>query len=203
MTVRSWFGAAVMAVALGACVPSAAKLANLDLLSFSGDLPAMRWDKRGEAADWTRSGLTALALRDDQLAGKVPGDIAAFCPDYAQNTLAERRAFWLGLLSAVAKYESSWNPAAVGGGGRYIGLMQISPKTASNYKCTATGSKGLKDGAANLDCAIRITATQVGRDGMVAGKGNRGVARDWGPLKKASTRAQIAEWTSAQAYCKA
>lgn len=160
----------------------------------------MRWDKRPEAADWTAAGLAAMAARDDQLAEQIPDDIDTFCPNYAENTVAERRAFWLGLMSALAKYESGWNPKAVGGGGRYLGLLQISPKTASHYSCAADG---LKNGASNLECGIKIIAVQVGRDGMVAGKGNRGVARDWGPMMKQKTRAQIAEWTRAQAYCKA
>jgi hypothetical protein len=38
---------------------------------------------------------------------------------------------------------------------------------------------------------------------MVTGNGNRGVARDWGPMSKASVRRAISGWTSQQAYCKA
>jgi hypothetical protein len=59
----------------------------------------------------------------------------------------------------------------------------------------------LKDGAANLACALRIGAAQVERDGVVVGAGNRGLGRDWAPFRKASKRADIAAWTSAQSYC--
>lgn len=163
--------------------------------------PAMRWDHRDEASEWTASTLAAIAAHDDTLAAKTPGDIEDWCPGYDTASMGERRAFWSGLLSAVAKYESSWNPAAAGGGGRYVGLMQISPKTAANYDCDATSSAALKDGAANLSCAVEIIAAQVGRDGMVSGNGNRGVGRDWGPMKSASKRSEMAEWTSAQTYC--
>lgn len=164
--------------------------------------PAMRWDHRDEAVEWTSSTLSAVAAQDAVLAGQVPEDIETWCPGYADASLGERRAFWVGLLSAVAKYESTWNPRASGGGGRYIGLMQISPATARNYACDAQSSGALKDGSANLECAVDILAAQVGRDDMVSGsKGNRGIGRDWGPIKSASKRAEMASWTAAQAYC--
>ena len=164
-------------------------------------LPPMGWDHRPEAQDWTTATLATLADHDGALGGSVPEDIVQWCPGYAQASLEDRRAFWSGLLSAIAKYESAWNPEAAGGGGRYLGLMQISPKTASHYDCQTQDATGLKDGSANLSCAVTIIAAQVDRDGMVAGDGNRGLARDWGPLKRAETRDELAAWTSAQSYC--
>jgi len=124
-----------------------------------------------------------------------------FCPKYPQASMNERRAFWAGLLSATAKHESTWNPNAAGGGGRWIGLMQISPQTARGYKCDAQSAAALKDGAANLACAIQIMSAQVGRDGVVAGGGARGIGRDWAPFRSASKRADIAGWTKSQDYC--
>ena len=144
----------------------------------------------------------AVAGQDEVLAGAVPSDIAAWCPGYSQASLHERRAFWVGMLSALARYESRWNPAAAGGGGRWVGLMQISPQTARTHGCTATTAAALKDGAANLACAVRIVAAQVGRDGAVAGKGNRGLGRDWMPLRTTAKRAEMAGWTGAQSYCR-
>lgn len=187
------------ALALTACVP--AKLPVVSDVMSSLARPAMRWDHRPEAAEWTERSLSAIAAHDDVLANVVPSDIAAWCPAYERNGAAERRAFWAGLLSAVAKYESSWNPEAAGGGGKYIGIMQISPKSAAHHGCAATSVAALKDGAANLECAIEMMAEQVGRDGVVAGKGNRGVGRDWMPLRKSDTRGEIAAWTAAQSYC--
>lgn len=161
----------------------------------------MRWDHRPEAAEWTRRSLAAIATHDGVLAARVPADIQVWCPGYDANSIEDRRAFWAGLLSAVAKYESSWNPAASGGGGRYIGVMQISPKSAKNYGCEVTSAKALKNGAANLECAVEILAYQVARDGVVAGKGNRGIGRDWMPLRKSDKRGAMAAWTSGQSYC--
>lgn len=167
-------------------------------------LPAMRWDHRPEAKDWTAATLAALKAEGAVLASTVPADITEFCPDYAEATMPERRAFWAGLFSALAKHESTWNPAARGGGGRWIGLMQIAPQTASAYGCDLPSDKGLTDGGANLACAVKIAAAQVGRDGAIVSDGTggwRGVARDWAPMRAAVKRADIAAWTSAQDYC--
>ena len=164
--------------------------------------PAMGWDARPEAAQWTGSTLAAVARYDGVLAGAVPGDITAWCPGYAKNALEERRAFWAGLLSALAKPESGWNPRASGGGGRYIGLLQISPQTARANGCAATSAAALKDGAANLACGVRIMARQVGQDAVVAGNGRRGLGRDWGPFNVAAKRKAMAGWTAKQSYCR-
>ena len=162
----------------------------------------MGWDARPEAAEWTSATLAAVAQYDGVLAGAVPGDIKAWCPGYAKNELAERRAFWAGLLSALAKPESGWNPRAAGGGGRYIGLLQISPQTARANGCEAGSATALKDGAANLACGVKIMARQVAQDGVVAGNGRQGLGRDWGPFNKASARAGMAGWTAKQSYCR-
>lgn len=187
-------------LALSACVQP--KLPELSGLLTGFNAPAMRWDHRPEAAVWTTRALAAVESHDDVLAARVPEDIANWCPAYAENALHERRAFWVGMLSAVAKYESGWNPEASGGGGRYIGLMQISPRSASNYGCEARSAGALKDGAANLECAVELVAYHVARDGAVASKGNRGIGRDWMPLRKSSKRAEMAAWINAQSYCR-
>jgi hypothetical protein len=189
---------ALCAVLIGLCGCSGGIM--LDRTKDDGQA-AMGWDARPEAAAWTGSTLAAVARYDSVLAGKVPGDIKAWCPGYAKNGLAERRAFWAGVLSALAKYESGWNPRASGGGGRYIGLLQISPQTARANGCAVGSVAGLKDGAANLACGVRIMARQVGQDRVVAGNGRRGLGRDWGPVNKASARAGMAGWTARQSYC--
>jgi soluble lytic murein transglycosylase-like protein len=162
---------------------------------------AMRWDHQPGGSEWTLAALQAVAARDPVLAARVPSDIEAWCPGYAEADIADRRSFWVGLLSAVAKHESSWNAAAAGGGGRWIGLLQISPQTARAQGCTAQSAAALKDGAANLTCAVQILAEDVARDGVVAGPGNRGVGRDWMPFRKADKRAEMAGWTRAQPFC--
>jgi hypothetical protein len=173
-------------------------------LSMADFRPSMRWDHLDEAPHWTAATLVAVADEDAKLAARVPADIGAWCPGYARASLAERRAFWAGLLSALAKHESTWNPRASGGGGRWIGLTQIAPATARQYGCSARSAGALKDGAANLSCAVEIMAENVANDGLVAGsRGTRGLGRDWAPFRKASKRADMAAWTTAQPYCQA
>ncbi len=167
----------------------------------AGTLPAMRWDHRPEATIWTTQALAAVDTHPEQLPAIIPADIKTWCPGYADATEEEREAFWVGLMSALAKHESTWNPVASGGGGAWIGLLQISPATARHYGCEARTAAALKDGAANLDCAVRIAAVQVRRDGMVAGGGARGMGRDWAPFRNDAKRADMAGWTRAQAYC--
>ncbi len=194
-----------IALALIACIPMGCtelSLANAKP-DDQGAIPEMGWDSRPEAPEWTQKTLMAVAGEDAELAQSVPRDIGQWCPGYAQADLTDRRAFWAGLMSAVAKHESTWNPAASGGGGRWIGLMQISPATARNFGCEATSTAALKDGAANLSCAVEIAARQVGQDDAVIGNGRQGMARDWMPFRNASKRAEMAAWTSSQDYCQA
>ncbi len=189
-------GIAVMALAMTtACTSQVTDRREIS------ELPVMRWDLHPQADEWTRATLSALDIDGAGLTGVVPGDVEQFCPGYASATGEERRAFWAGLLSAVAKHESAMNPAAKGGGGRWIGLMQIAPRTANYYDCDT--SRGLTNGASNLACAVRIAASQVKRDNAIAydGDGWAGLARDWAPMRSEAKRSDVAGWTRAQSYC--
>lgn len=159
-----------------------------------------RWDHRPEADRWTAATLSALDTHGVALINTVPKDAPTWCPAYALADEAGRKAFWVGLLSALAKHESTWNPRAVGGGGRWFGLVQIAPATARGYGCQATSGEALKSGAANLSCAVRILAHTVPRDGVVSA-GGKGVAADWGPFHSASKRADMISYMRAQPYC--
>ena len=156
----------------------------------------MHWDHRPEADAWTRATLAALNAHGAVLPALVPADIDAWCPAYRGAGEAQRRAFWAGLLSALAKHESTWNPRAVGGGGLWYGLVQIAPGTARGHGCRATSGAALKDGSANLSCAVRIAARQVPKQNTVA----EGM-RDWGPFHSSSKRAEMSAWTRSQSYC--
>ena len=163
--------------------------------------PPMRWGERAGSDAWTQATLAALDREGVTILSRVPHDINAFCPNYAELNQNGRKAFWAGLLSAVAKHESTYNPQASGGGGKWLGLMQIAPATWRNYGC----SGNIKNGGDNMACAVKIMSKQVARDNAVAHDGNgwRGVARDWAPMRNSSKRADIAAWTSSQSYCSA
>lgn len=162
------------------------------------ELPVTRWDHRPEAPLWTEATLEALQGHGTPLVKLVPADIHDYCPGYADASAENRSAFWVGLFSALAYHESTWNPGAVGGGGRWYGLVQIDPRTARGYGCKATSGNALKDGAANLSCAVRIAARQVADRGTVS----TGM-RDWGPFHDPGKRAEMSSFTSSQPYCQA
>ncbi len=164
-------------------------------------VPDARWDHRAEGEDWSRAAIVALKDHGDELVESAPRDVGRFCPGYLAADDAERRAFWVGFLSALAKYESTWKPRAVGGGGQWYGLLQILPATAREFGCRARSGSALLDGAANLSCAIRIMAETVPRDGAIHGDGTEGVAADWGPLKSDPKRTEMRDWLRSQDYC--
>ncbi len=166
-------------------------------------LPLMAWDSHTpESKEWTEATLAALHSVGVPLLSEVPADIGEWCPGYVQGDETQRAAFWAGMLSALAKHESTWNERASGGGGAWIGLVQIAPPTARQYGCEATTVAALKDGAANLECAVRIAAHTVPRDGYVA-TGRRGLAADWGPFTSDRKREEMVAWVSGQSYCQA
>jgi|TARA_B110000208_G_scaffold88437_1_gene111624 hypothetical protein len=169
------------------------------------NVPNTRWTHQPDHLLWNRSALSALKSHGKPLVDMVPRDIETWCPHYPDANDADRRAFWLGFMSALAKFESTYKPNAVGGGGKWYGLLQILPATARGYKCNVGTGEALKNGAANLSCAVRIMAFTVPRDGVVHAKDKRwrGVSADWGPMRSPSKRADIAGWLKRQPYCTA
>ena len=165
-------------------------------------VPDTRWGETGRARMWTRAAMSAVGQHG--LDDVVPRDIEAWCPAYAQNSPRLRRAFWVGMMSALTKHESTHRPGAVGGGGRWFGLLQIGPATAKGYGCRATTGQALLDPVLNLACAARIMGRTVARDQAVALRDRRwrGVAADWGPMTKPSKIAEMSAWTRRQDYCK-
>ncbi len=168
------------------------------------DVPAMRWDHRPEARQWTLATMNALSSHGAVLAQLTPVDVDQWCPAYREAPIKQRQAFWAGLLSALAKHESWHVPDASGGGGLWLGLLQIDPRTAKGFGCRAQTPSALFDGAQNLACGVRIAASQVAKDNeILGGPGHwRGVARDWAPFRKANKVADMQTWTRSQDYCR-
>ncbi|NNK78271.1 MAG: lytic transglycosylase domain-containing protein [Litoreibacter sp.] len=163
---------------------------------------AAQWDTHPQGAIWSREAGAALSGHGSALLLSEPSDIVTWCPGYVAANAKSRAAFWTGLLSALARYESTFKPDAVGSG-KWFGLLQIAPATARGYGCTARSGADLKDPAANLSCAVRIWSVTVPRDGVVALKGDKlaGIAADWGPMRYSEKRARMAAFTREQSYC--
>lgn len=166
-------------------------------------LPRARWDFKRGGHLWTRTALSALQQHGQVLETIVPRDIDTWCPAYESAGPEQRRAFWAGMMSALAKHESTYNPRAVGGGNLWFGLLQIYPDTARRYECRARTGEALKDPAENLSCATRIMAVTVARDEAIAVHDGRwrGVAADWGPMSNRRKIPEMAAWTRSQSYC--
>ena len=71
----------------------------------------------GNYAAWSavdKDGLWTLAAEQavgaTSLASQSPGDIRMFCPRYAALGPDARVRFWVTLLSAMAKFESNFQP---------------------------------------------------------------------------------------------
>ncbi|WP_366942630.1 transglycosylase SLT domain-containing protein [uncultured Sulfitobacter sp.] len=167
------------------------------------NVPRTRWQHMQGHTLWTRAALSALKDHGKPLVEMVPRDIADWCPAYPSNEPSQRRAFWVGYMSALAKHESTYKPWAVGGGGKWYGLLQILPATARGYKCNVGTGEALKNGAANLSCGVRIMTYTVQRDGVIHGRDRkwRGVSADWGPMRNPAKRRDMAGWLKRQSYC--
>ena len=164
------------------------------------ELVAARWDEAERGPRWTEAALTALDTHGAPLVKLVPDDIERYCPEYAEASERERKAFWVNLLASISFHESTWRPDVSGGNGRWHGLMQISPATAEGYGCTAQSAEALKNGRRNVACALRIMATTVTRDGVISA-GMRGIAADWGPFHQERKRTDIQSYTRELPYC--
>ncbi|AVL52228.1 lytic transglycosylase [Roseobacter denitrificans] len=191
-------------ICLSALVLAGCQQASGDAAALSeGDLPQMRWSAAPGQAEWNEAALEALDGHGAPLVQMVPEDIEKWCPAYPEADEAGREAFWIGFMSALAKHESTYKPTAVNPNGKWFGLLQISPATARGYDCRAGSGEALKDGGANLSCAIRIMAVTVPRDGVIEDYDGRwrGVAADWGPLRVPSKQRDIAGWLNDQPFC--
>lgn len=169
----------------------------------SAFLPNTRWAFKDGSDIWTRAAMVSVGAYGQGLDTIIPRDIDTWCPAYTQNSPMLRRAFWVGMMSALSKHESTYNPRAVGGGDLWYGLLQIYPDTAQRYGCRARTGEALKNPVENLSCAARIMNVTVLRDRAVAlrDKRWRGVAADWGPMTKPRKIAEMAAWTRKQSYC--
>lgn len=170
----------------------------------TAEVPRARWEHRQNGMLWTRVALAAVNTHGAPLTQTVPRDIADWCPAYADHGQEERAAFWAALLSTLSRYESTWQPRAVGGNGRWFGLMQIYPPTAEFRGCREQTGEGLKRASANLNCAVRIMAITVLRDEAISILDGRwrGVAADWGPIRNDWMRRDMQRYTKRQPYCR-
>ncbi|MCU0827285.1 MAG: lytic transglycosylase [Tabrizicola sp.] len=171
---------------------------------------SLRWSGEPDGARWTA--LAMAAAQDHGLDQIVPQDIADWCPGYAAAGPADRRAFWAGLMSTLAKYESNFRPEveftenfpdSTGALVVSRGLLQLSRESARGYGCPITTGEDLHDPAVNLDCSARILKHWAVKDGQISSNQSpwKGAARYWSPFRSTEKRADMAGWTRTQPFC--
>ena len=178
--------------------PALLILLFLNSCQFGGERPLSgnyaAWSTADQGGLWTRTAERAVSTTS--LADQSPSDIQMFCPRYTALEADTRVRFWVTLLSAMAKYESNFDPGTAftetlkdSAGNRVVsrGLLQLSIESANQkrYGCSIRHAQDLHDPAINLSCGARILSTWVEADGVVAyaGGGIGGGARYWSVLR--------------------
>lgn len=180
------------------------------------DVIRARWDSKQPTAGpiWSKHVYDSIPTIAPNLLAKNPGDIAQFCPAYASLSTADKKNFWVYLLSAMTELESNHNPAVTytekftDNNGEFIvsrGLLQISIESANGYGCGFSNAQEIHEPLKNLTCGLRILNRFLGKDTQLAGKSLTtgswlGGARYWAVLR-APKVTTIQGWTKALRMC--
>lgn len=167
-------------------------------------LPNTRWYHIRGSDLWTKTALVSLKSHGSRVTQTMPADIDKWCPAYRRAGEAQKRAFWVGLMSTLAKHESTYRPWVSGDSGKSHGLFQIRVPTAQFFGCRAQSKAALLKPTNNVSCAIRIMNKAVPRDQAVSHKasGKRGgMGADWGPFVQSAKREDMRRWVKRQDYC--
>jgi len=154
------------------------------------------WAKKNTDGSWTAA--TEAAVSSSNLPNSVPTDIDKFCPGYKAQDVSNRKIFWAGLLSIVARPESNFKPETTytesfsdAKGKKVVsrGLLQISIESANQkkYSCGIKKAEDLHDPAINVTCGVKILDAWVTSDNIIATYGNgpsRGGGRYWSTLRE-------------------
>lgn len=195
----------------GASPPPATATATSSPVTFVAD-----WDEQADGAQWTAFTHAALATDGRALRAIEPTDVAAYCPAYATLSGEERDAFWLSLLSSMARFESGFRPATSfqesfndRNGNPVIsrGLLQLSQESANSslYRCGIEDSEELHDPRTNLTCSVKIMTALVSRDRSIGTLVNgrwRGGSAYWSVLRTTSdSNPKIRAYTNKVTVC--
>ncbi len=171
------------------------------------------WSSVDADGSWTTA--AEEAVRDTSLPESLPADIEAYCPRYPDLRAEDRVRFWVGLLSAMAEFESDLDPRT-----RYTesirdsqgqpivsrGLLQLSIESANQarYACRIESAQDLHDPSTNIRCGARILSYWVASDQVIASSRgeHRGAARYWSVLRSRNRSAEeIGGMTSQLPFC--
>ena len=205
--------------------PAASAIADPEPISIEVD-----WATVADGAAWTEFTANAIDEFGGGLISSSPSDIEGFCPSYATLNDEVKRAFWVSLVSAMARPESNFDPDVsfneydnckypgckddfTTRDGRKVvsrGLLQISQESANGYKrfgceIAIEAEETLHDPETNLRCGVVILSRWVSADGQIAKETSpyRGGARYWSVLRRPGKIAGIQNFTANTSYCAA
>lgn len=139
------------------------------------------WSSRAGTGPWTDA--VASVVRSNLASFAQARDRETFCPGYAAATLAQRETCWVRLVSAVAQFESDFNPATMyreSDGIYSVGLLQLSVGECAN----AETNSALQNPLENLLCGTLKMASLIARYGYVTTPDNvHGAAAYWSTLR--------------------
>jgi transglycosylase-like protein with SLT domain len=150
----------------------------------------LSWDTVAERKAWSRQLLGSIETMKTELDRGQPN---LFAPRYSTLDVSGQVKFWAEFFIAIARFESSWKPHEIFHeppplGVDSVGLLQLSYEDEPVYHLEHLdrAGKSLEDPLVNLRCGVKIMATLVAKDGVVAatvdGK-HRGGARYWSVLR--------------------
>lgn len=182
--------------------------------SFKAD-----WDHVAQGAQWTGMLRGHLDRYGDYLLTSVPTDVQRFCPGYSGLDREGRAAFWTGLISAMARFESNFDPGVsfdeyahctnaacrrrmTTADGRHVvsrGLLQLSQESSNRYvgcPMPPRDERRLHEPDLNLRCTVAVMQGLVRRDGVISrldGRDWRGGAAYWSVLREPNGRDTLAK----------
>lgn len=175
------------------------------------------WENHtSQGKNWTEFMHRELDQSGKNLLDVIPGDQNLFCPNYSNLSLQQRKAYWVFMVSSMARFESNFKPAMSytegfnDSQGQPVisrGLLQLSIESGNAYGCQFKSAQEVHDPLKNLRCGIKILDRWLSRDGRIAGKVSgqwRGGARYWSVLREGDKTSykSILSWSQNLSICK-
>lgn len=161
---------------------SALSYDDQEQLSIAAASGPAAWSHIKGTVSWTQAVVSVVRSHFSKL--ERAKDISLFCPGYHSSSRSSRETCWIRLVSAVSKFESSFNPHSTfrePNGAMSIGLLALSPGECAN----ASSSAALKNPTRNLICGTRKMAELISAHGYIDGPASRrGAAAYWSVLRK-------------------
>ncbi|WP_347358771.1 hypothetical protein [Bdellovibrio sp.] len=138
------------------------------------------WSEHPDGEKWTQ--YTVEAIEKEGLANLNPKDAPYYCPNWNNLTLAQRKNFWLNMVSKMAELESVLNPSMVhhdkgnAAGLESNGLLAMSTTQCSYLKTRADTLNPKK----NLHCGVHTIKYWLVKTNAIGGHdGLTGIGNNW------------------------